>query len=205
MIQSKSKGAVVLLPVRLLIVLPLFFFLFLSVCFSVDNSDLKEILVKYKEYSFLQEEEQSVFKEGEIFRVAVIGSMDWTDTRLEVKENQEIYFMATGGISLQKANPKAFCGPDGYPLMTMQQPFSDRNIGALIGKVVKIISIELDEETGEEIRHEIGEKFFIGTENRISIPLSGRLYLGINENVIGDNSGEYEVIIYLAFLLFPHC
>ncbi|MGB2845629.1 MAG: hypothetical protein WBC02_12315 [Candidatus Aminicenantaceae bacterium] len=205
MIQSRSKGAVVLLPVRLLIVLPLFFFLFLSVCFSVDNSDLKEILVKYKEYSFLQEEEQSVFKEGEIFRVAVIGSMDWTDTRLEVKENQEIYFMATGGISLQKANPKAFCGPDGYPLMTMQQPFSDSNIGALIGKVVKIISIELDEETGEEIRHEIGEKFFIGTENRISIPLSGRLYLGINENVIGDNSGEYEVIIYLAFLLFPHC
>jgi len=205
MIQSRSKGAVVLLPVRLLIALPLFFFLFLSVCFSVDNSDLKEILVKYKEYSFLQEEEQSVFKEGEIFRVAVIGSMDWTDTRLEVKENQEIYFMATGGISLQKANPKAFCGPDGYPLMTMQQPFSDRNIGALIGKVVKIISIELDEETGEEIRHEIGEKFFIGTENRISIPLSGRLYLGINENVIGDNSGEYEVIIYLAFLLFPHC
>lgn len=205
MIQSKSKRAKVLLLLRLLIVLPLFFFLFLSDCFSVDNSDLKEILVKYKEYSFLQEEEQSVFKEGEIFRVAVIGSMDWTDTRLEVKENQEIYFMATGGISLQKANPKAFCGPDGYPLMTMQQPFSDRNIGALIGKVVKIISIELDEETGEEIRHEIGEKFFIGSESRISIPLSGRLYLGINENVIGDNSGEYEVIIYLAFLLFPIC
>ena len=29
------------------------------------------------------------------------------------------------------------------------------------------------------------------------MPLNGRLYLGINENVVGDNSGEFEVKIQI--------
>jgi hypothetical protein len=94
----------------------------------------------------------------------------------------------------------AWCGPDGMDRKTMQQPISDRNIGALIGKVVWLISIEVDEETGEEIRHEIIEKFYIGSADQVRMPISGRLFLGINENVVGDNSGEFEVIIYLPLL-----
>ena len=59
---------------------------------------------------------------------------------------------------------------------------------------------EIDEETGEEIRHEIIEKFYIGSADQVRMPISGRLFLGINENVVGDNSGEFEVIIYLPLL-----
>ncbi len=131
------------------------------------------------------------------FRVNVLANKDWTDTGLDVIEGQEIYFTATGGISLQKGNPMAYCGPDGYNLKTVQQPIPDRNIGALIGKVVYLVSIEIDEETEEEIRNEIVEVFYIGSARRVEMPLEGRLFLGINENIVGDNSGEYRVALFL--------
>jgi hypothetical protein len=105
-------------------------------------------------------------------------------------------FEASGVISLQKGNPMAYCGPDGYNLRTVQQPLRDKNIGALIGRVVFLVSVEVDEETGEETRNEIIEEFYIGEEIRMKMPLSGRLFLGINENVVGDNSGEYKVLVY---------
>ena len=68
----------------------------------------------------------------------------------------------------------------------------------MIGKVVLLISIEIDEETGEETRNEIVELFYIGSEKMVSMPLDGRLYLGINENVVEDNTGQYTVDIRLS-------
>jgi hypothetical protein len=89
----------------------------------------------------------------------------------------------------------AYCGPDGYDLKTVQQPIQNKNIGALIGKVVLLISIEVDEETGEETRNEMVEIFHIGASKIVPMPISGRLFLGVNENVAGDNSGQYTVDI----------
>ena len=126
--------------------------------------------------------------------VTVMGNRDWTDTGIEVFEGQEISFQAFGTIYLQKGNP-ARCSPDGYDLRTMQQPFPDRNIGALIGKVAVLISMEVDEESGKESRYEIKEKFFIGAESRARMSISGRLFLGINENLVGDNDGAFSVSI----------
>jgi len=129
--------------------------------------------------------------------INVLGHENWTDTGLGVMKGQEVYFRATGGISLQKGNPMAYCDPDGYDYRGIQQPISNKNVGALIGKVVHLLSIEIDEETGEEIRNEIEEIFYVGRENKVVIPLSGRLFLGINEDVVGDNSGQFKVEIYL--------
>ena len=126
--------------------------------------------------------------------VTVMGNKDWTDTGIEVFEGQEISFQAFGTIYLQKGNP-ARCSPDGYDLRTMQQPFPDRNMGSLIGKVAVLISMEVDEESGKETRYEIKEKFFIGAESRMRMPISGRLFLGINENLVGDNDGAFSVSI----------
>ena len=84
-----------------------------------------------------------------VHQTSVLAEQGWTDTGLDVVEGQDVYFKASGMISLQKGNPMAFCGPDGYDLKTVQQPLSDKNIGALIGKVVYLISVEIDEETGE--------------------------------------------------------
>gem|GEM_PF-1812232 len=143
-------------------------------------------------------EEPSVLEYTAVHRQRILGNVNWTDTALDVIKGQEIYFKASGGISLQKGNPLAYCGPDGYNLKTMQQPLSDKNIGALIGKISQLISIEIDEETEEEIRHEIFEYFFIGSENKVRMNISGHLYLGINENIVGDNSGEFKVTLYLS-------
>jgi len=133
-----------------------------------------------------------------VYRISVPSNTQWTDTGYDVQQSQEIHFRASGGISLQVGNPMAYCGPDGYDLRTLQQPLQDNNIGAVIGKVVLLISIEIDEETGEEIRNEIEELFYIGGEQKVSMPLNGRLFLGINENVVEDNSGLFVVNVRLA-------
>lgn len=145
-----------------------------------------------------QENSASALKAGVVYRLSVLSNINWTDTGFDVWEGQEIVFKASGGITLQKGNPMAYCNPEGYPMKTVQQPLKDRNIGALIGKIVKLISIEIDEETGEEIRNEQEELFFIGLEQTVEMPLSGRLFLGINEVVVGDNAGEFKVGLYLA-------
>lgn len=148
---------------------------------------------------FIQErEEKTPGEEWEtFFEIYVQADAARTDTGLEVREGQEIYFEATGQISLQKGNPLPFCGPDGYTLQTMQQPFPEKNIGALIGEVVWQVSIERDEKSKEETRHEIIEKFYIGSQSIVQMPLTGRLYMTVNENLVGDNSGEFGVKIYL--------
>lgn len=175
--KSNGKGNFSLHLWQLLFVLPFLFCLFLP--------------------TVGQEEKSEVLNKKEVRRINVSADMNWTDTGLDVTESQEIYFKARGGISLQRGNPMAYCGPDGYNLKTVQQPLSNKNIGALIGRVVQLVSVEIDEETGEEIRDEIVEEFYVGSENRVKIPISGRLFLGVNENVVGDNSGEYKVEIYL--------
>lgn len=153
-----------------------------------------------------REEPEENLMERDVHRIVVSADQNWTDTGLDIEDGLEVYFRATGMISLQKGNPMAYCGPDGYNLKTVQQPLPDENIGALIGKVVHLVSVEIDEETGEEIRNEIEEEFFVGTEKRVTIPISGRLFLGINENVVGDNSGKYEVVLVFigtTFGIFP--
>jgi len=138
------------------------------------------------------------FELDRVYQLTVASNTQWTDTGYDVQQSQEIHFRATGGISLQVGNPMAYCGPDGYDLKTLQQPLQDNNIGAVIGKVILLISIEIDEETGEELRNEIEELFYIGSEQRVSMPLAGRLFLGINENVVEDNSGQFVVDIRLT-------
>lgn len=128
--------------------------------------------------------------------ISVLSNVDWTDTGLDVVEGQQIVFRAVGQISLQKGNPVTYCGPDGYNYQSLQQPLENQNIGALIGKVYFLISVEIDEETGEEIRNEKEEIFYIGSAGRITIPMDGRLYLGINENLVADNDGVFHVLIY---------
>lgn len=129
-------------------------------------------------------------------RVAVPASAGWVDTGLDVLPGEEFYFKAAGEISLQKGNPSANCGPAGIDIMTVQQPVPDQNLGALIGKVAQLIGVRTDEDTGEEVRDEIAAYFFIGPENGLSAPVKGRLYLGINEDVIRDNNGEFTVQVF---------
>jgi hypothetical protein len=131
----------------------------------------------------------------EIRTIVVPGNAAWTDTGIEVIQGQEVEFAAEGTLSLQKGNPQADCGPDGYDLRTLQQPLTDRNLGALIGKVVIAVTVIKDKKTEQEKMDEAAEFFYVGASSRVEMPTKGRLFLGINEIVIGDNAGEFTVTV----------
>ena len=138
-------------------------------------------------------ETRPVLETGRFYRIGVPAEVPWTDTRFDVTSGQRIRFQARGGISLQQGNPSGFCGPDGLTFSTGQQPLPETNYGALIGKIVRLISVEIDEETGEETRNEIVEYFYIGSRETVEMPIDGSLFLGINELVVQDNSGALSV------------
>lgn len=134
--------------------------------------------------------------EALVLTITVKADAGWVDTGIDVAQGEARTLRATGRITLQRGNPAAECGPEGLDFMTVQQPVQDRNLGALIGKVAQLISVRVDEDTGEEIRDEIVSIFHIGAENDILAPIKGRLYLGVNENVVKDNGGEFTVSIF---------
>jgi len=136
---------------------------------------------------------------GHFNEISVPSYVFWTDTGFDVFEGQEIRFITDPNrkISLQSGNPVAWCGSDGKNLKTIQQPIKGKNFGALIGRVVRLVSIEIDEESEEEIRNELIRYFYIGSENDVIMPMDGRLYLGINEIVVQDNTGYFRVTFYL--------
>ena len=138
---------------------------------------------------------QEITREG-TRRILVPAAAGWVDAGFDVEEGEIFLFLAEGEVTLQRGNPAAQCGPEGLDLRTVQQPILDRNLGALVGKVAQLISVRIDEDTGEEIRDEIFSLFPIGSENRVVMPIRGRLFFGINENVVKDNGGEFTVVAF---------
>ena len=53
----------------------------------------------------------------------------------------------------------------------------------------------IDANSGLEIKDEIFVLFLIGPEGTVTVPFRGRLYLGINENVLKDNGGGFSVVV----------
>ncbi len=165
--------------------------------FSQDMQEKKET-EEHQEIQALPPDTSPLLAPRQAVRLSVLSSESWTDTGYRVLAGQDIQFQASGVISLQKYNPIAFpCSPDGMPIPTVQQPFRDENIGALIGKVVLLVAIEVDEETGEETRFEEEMLFYIGARNKVTMPLSGHLYLGVNELVVVDNVGIFNTLFFL--------
>ncbi len=126
---------------------------------------------------------------------AVPADSGWVDTGIDVGPGEELLFRASGEINLQRGNPEAVCGPAGLDLITVEQPIPNANLGALIGKVVQLVARRTDEDSGMEVRDEIFVLFLVGPENTVTVPFKGRLYLGVNENVLKDNGGEYSVLV----------
>jgi hypothetical protein len=127
--------------------------------------------------------------------VAVPADAGWVDTGIDVGPGEELVFRAAGEVSLQRGNPEAGCGPGGLDVITVEQPVPNENLGALIGRVAQLVSIRMDEDSGMEIRDEIFVLFFIGPERAVTVPVKGRLFLGLNENVLKDNAGEFTVFV----------
>jgi len=111
--------------------------------------------------------------------IRVDARQAWTDTGVTVNTGDQVAFQASGEILFGRSAGQT-ATPDGnaegrspsYPDPTVP-------VGALIGRI------------GTN-----GKPFAIGMQTQpLPMPASGRLYLGVNDNELGDNSGAFTVIV----------
>jgi hypothetical protein len=115
---------------------------------------------------------------GAIGSVRVDANRSWTDSGINVRRGDRLAFSTTGTIAVRR-NEAENIGPDGSPSeVRTGAPTAAIGIGGLIGRVGS------------------GQPFAIGsTSGRILMPANGRLYLGVNDAGVTDNSGAFVVTI----------
>jgi hypothetical protein len=112
--------------------------------------------------------------------IVVSADVAFIDTGIDVRSGQEVYVRASGQV---RWGPNRKDGPAGEKNSpeNRARPIPNRPAAALIGRV------------GGSSR----DAFFIGSdEGAIRVRSSGRLFLGINDDVLDDNSGNFRVIVY---------
>jgi hypothetical protein len=108
---------------------------------------------------------------------SVAANVAWNDTGIDVRAGQTVYFEATGQVRWGKDRRDGPGGERNSP-NNPNRPMGNRNAAALIGKI------------GNDL-------FFIGDETGpVRLRSSGRLYLGVNDDVLTDNSGNFRVVVY---------
>lgn len=112
-------------------------------------------------------------------RVSVAANQAWTDTGIEVRSGQTVYFEASGRVRWGQDRRDGPAG-EGGSHENPNRPIPARPGAALIGKVG----------AGSDY-------FFIGDDRgAFRMRSSGRLHLGINDDYLLDNSGSFGVTIY---------
>jgi Ca2+-binding EF-hand superfamily protein len=112
-------------------------------------------------------------------RTVVVDSVDrWTDTGIFVRAGEQLTFEATGTIQLS-GDRADVADPAGARSgrMAPSAPVSGRPAGALIARVGNSDALAL------------------GPRLTLRVPHDGRLYLGVNDDHLPDNSGEFRVTI----------
>lgn len=103
----------------------------------------------------------------------------WTDTGIEVRPGQTIYFVAAGDWRWGRNRQDDAAGERNSPRNYLR-PMPGQPAAALIGRV------------GEG-----DSPFIIGSQSGpFRIRLGGRLFLGINDDVLEDNSGVLRVTVF---------
>jgi len=102
----------------------------------------------------------------------------WTDTGIDVRSGQAVLFSASGAVHWGPGRRDGAAGENNSPYNQLR-PMPDRSAAALIGRL------------GED-----GDPFFIGEATEpIRMRGSGRLFLGINDDHVADNSGSLRVVV----------
>jgi hypothetical protein len=108
--------------------------------------------------------------------VSVDAMHPWVDSGVTVRKGQRVSFSAEGTIQWG-SRPDQVAGPEGHRAKPGKV-----GAGGLIGRVGYT-----------------GKPFAIGnTRTPIAMPANGKLFLGINDFIFGDNSGAFAVTINSA-------
>jgi hypothetical protein len=110
--------------------------------------------------------------------IDVTGQTPWTDSGIDVMRGDSLRFDAQGQVTFIHG-ALAPAGPAGGSAKSQHYPVQSAGVGALIAKV------------GAN-----GSPFLIGdNRNAVSMPATGRLFLGINDDDFNDNSGSFQVTV----------
>ena len=109
----------------------------------------------------------------------VPSTTQWTPTGIRVNQGDRLQFKSSGEIQLRPANfnDKATVAGSLSGRTAPNSPIPSALAGALIGRI------------------DSGQPWGIGNQTTIIAPASGLLYLGINDDVLTDNSGQFSVTI----------
>jgi hypothetical protein len=112
---------------------------------------------------------------GEV--ILVSGRDRWTDTGLTIRAGDSITFQADGTIQLSGDRGDA-ANPGGAQRRAPDAVVRNASAGTLIARIGN------------------GAPFAVGTRRLIArAPRSGRLYLGVNDESLDDNDGEFRVTV----------
>ncbi len=107
----------------------------------------------------------------------VSADVAWNDSGVDVRAGQTVYFEAQGRVRWGRDRQDGPAGERNSP-SNPNRPMGNRNAAALIGRI------------GDDL-------FFIGDEaGPMRMRSSGRLFLGVNDDVLTDNSGNFRVVVY---------
>jgi hypothetical protein len=109
--------------------------------------------------------------------MAVRANVPWTDTGVNVRAGDVLNITASGRVAFATGD-WATVSPDGNATVRRDTyPLRGQPVGALIGRIGS------------------GTPFLIGANARVSMPATGRLVLGVNDDERNDNSGVFNVVI----------
>jgi len=110
--------------------------------------------------------------------VVVPGNQQWVSSGLTVRRGEVLTFQSTGEVRLS-GDPNDVAGVAGARNQRYAgaSPLPQNFAGALIGRVGN------------------GAPFAIGDQTSIAMPAAGVLWLGINDDVVADNAGQFNVVI----------
>jgi hypothetical protein len=108
---------------------------------------------------------------------SIPGNQQWTETDVIVRDGETVELRVTGDIEYA---PNARVSAAGAPRRTAggpDVPLPSAPAGALIGRI------------------DNGQPFLIGRNTSVRMPANGTLFLGINDDNVGDNNGAFRVVI----------
>ncbi|MEX2662972.1 MAG: hypothetical protein WD227_13670 [Vicinamibacterales bacterium] len=110
--------------------------------------------------------------------IVVPSNQQWTRTGLTVRQGEMVTFNSTGEIRMGlNAEDVATVAGAKSGRLAPRAPLPNSLAGALIARIGN------------------GRPFGIGDQTTIPMPASGQLFLGINDDQLNDNSGEFRVEI----------
>lgn len=112
--------------------------------------------------------------------ITVSATARWTDSGIDVVAGDVVSFSVAGTVSLGDDRSLGAEGDLDAVARAPRRPLSDRPAGALIGRIG----------TSPD------DTFFIGAERLpFRVRTSGRLFLGVNDDTLGDDDGAFQVAV----------